>query len=78
MQHNIFREIIISEASQEPYKQRKRLMFDDKNVNNWSQQNQQNIVVHTLSISTCKTIFSLQNASTFALMLHSLKQNKKC
>ncbi|KAL2333604.1 hypothetical protein Fmac_014817 [Flemingia macrophylla] len=49
MQHDLIREMI--EANQEPYIQRKRLMFD-MNENNWSQQNQQNTIASTLSIST--------------------------
>ncbi|KAK7386471.1 hypothetical protein VNO78_26718 [Psophocarpus tetragonolobus] len=50
MQHDLMREMV--EASQEPYRQRKRLMFDT-NEKNWSQHNQQNTVARTLSISTC-------------------------
>ncbi|TKY55745.1 disease resistance protein [Spatholobus suberectus] len=56
MQHDLYREVVIFEANQDAYEQRKRLMFDDIHENNWTQQHKQNTVVHTLSISTCKML----------------------
>ncbi|GAU49137.1 hypothetical protein TSUD_191390 [Trifolium subterraneum] len=52
-QHDLLKEIAIHQARQEPYEQRTRLIFD-VNENSWDQQNRQNTVVRTLSISTDK------------------------
>ncbi|CAL0313900.1 unnamed protein product [Lupinus luteus] len=51
MQHDLLREIAIHQAREEPYEQRKRLIFEI-NENNWPLQNQQEAVACTLSIST--------------------------
>ncbi|KAF1874300.1 hypothetical protein Lal_00013738 [Lupinus albus] len=51
MQHDLPREIAIHQAREEPYEERKRLIFDI-NENNWPLQNQQQAVARTLSIST--------------------------
>ncbi|XP_045786283.1 probable disease resistance protein At5g66900 [Trifolium pratense] len=54
-QHDLLKEIAIHQARQEPYEQRTRLIFD-VNENSWDQQNQQNTVARTLSISTDKML----------------------
>jgi len=69
LQHDLIKEVV--EASQEPYTQRKRLMFD-MNENNWSQQRQQNTVATTLSISTSKSIsFKMQTPLPCYIQTHT-------
>jgi len=50
-QHDLLKEIAIVQAREKPYEQRERLIFD-MNDNSWNQQNQQNMIARSLSIST--------------------------
>lgn len=54
-QHDLLKEIAIVQAREKPYEQRERLIFD-MNDNSWDQQNQQNTIARTLSISIDKMV----------------------
>ncbi|CAI8609221.1 unnamed protein product [Vicia faba] len=56
-QYDLLKEMALIQARKKPYEQRERLIFDI-NENSWDQQNQQNTIARTLSISTDKMLSS--------------------
>ncbi|AET04042.2 disease resistance protein (CC-NBS-LRR class) family protein [Medicago truncatula] len=78
-QHDLLKEISIHQARQEPFELRKRLIFD-VNENSWDQQNQQNTIARTLSISPDKILTSdwsnvekIKQVEVLILNLHTEK-----